>query len=103
MDQEMSLQSTNGTPVERTYTQSEVSAIVGQYQAQLDQLKRSANEEIAKRDLSNFYQTLSILFEVVRNRDAYSSEFINKCVGAIENGVSSIFEEDNKERTKDGE
>ena len=83
-------------PQERVYTQAEVEAIANQYKIQFEQLQRSANEEIAKRDLANFYQTLSILFEVVRNREAYSKEFIEKAVAAIEKSVSTVFEEEVK-------
>ena len=87
---------------ERMYTASEVSAIVDQYKIKLDQLKRSATEEIEKRELSNFYQTLSVLFEIVRNRDAYSAEFIKKAVAAIEKGVNSIFDDgENVDKNKD--
>ena len=81
---------------ERTYTQAEMEALANQYRIQYEQLQRNANEEIAKRDLSNFYQTLSILFEVVRNREAYSKEFIEKAVAAIEKSVSTVFEEETK-------
>lgn len=83
--------------LERVYSQSEVDAIVSQYKLQLGQLKRNAQEEINRRDLTNFYQTLSVLFEIVRNRDAYSSDFVKKAVDAIENGVNTIFDEGKKE------
>ena len=83
--------------LERMYSQSEVDAIVSQYKLQLGQLKRNAQEEINRRDLTNFYQTLSVLFEIVRNRDAYSSDFVKKTVDAIENGVNTIFDEGKKE------
>ena len=78
---------------EKMYPESEVRAILDQYRIKYENMLKSAQEEIDKRDLGNFYQTLSVLFEVIRNRDAYSSEFIQKAVSAVEKSVNSIFEE----------
>lgn len=84
----------NHAPEERTYTQDELDAIVNQYKIQLNQMRRQAQEEISKRDLGNFYQTLSILFEIVRNRDAYTPEFSKMVVETVEKSVRNLFEDD---------
>ena len=86
---------------ERTYTASEVNAIVSQYKIQFEQLKKSAAAEIEKRDLGNFYQMLSVIFEIVRNKDAYPGDFVNKCIGVVTSSVSSML--DVKKDEKDGE
>lgn len=86
----------NEQPEERTFTQSEVNAIINQYKIKFDSIVKQASEELEKRDLSNFYQILSVLFEVVKNRDAYTDDFVKKCVDHIELGVSKLFEQPEK-------
>ena len=83
---------------ERTYTQEELDAIVSQYKIKLSQLQRQAQEEINKRDLTNFYQTLSILFEIVRNKDSYSPEFSKFAVDYIEKGIKGLFETEDSDK-----
>jgi hypothetical protein len=78
---------------ERTFTQSQVEAIISQYKIKLDSLQN----ELQRRDLGNFYQTLSVLFEVIRNRDAYTSDFIKKCVETVEDSVAQIFNTEDKD------
>ena len=73
---------------ERTFTQSEVEGIVRQYNIKINSLQK----ELQSRDLNNFYQTLSILFEIVRCKDAYSAEFVEKCTKAIEGSINSLFD-----------
>jgi len=78
------------TREERTYTQSQVEAILSQYNIKIDSLQK----ELQRRDLSNFYQTLSVLFEIVRNREAYDKEFVKKCVDTIQGSVEQVFATD---------
>lgn len=75
---------------ERTFTQSQVEAILSQYNIKIDSLQK----ELQRRDLSNFYQTLSVLFEIVRNREAYTADFVKKCVDTIEGSVEQVFTTD---------
>lgn len=75
---------------ERTFTQSQVEAILSQYNIKIDSLQK----ELQRRDLSNFYQTLSVLFEIVRNREAYTADFVKKCVDTIESSVEQVFTTD---------
>ena len=75
---------------ERTFTQSQVEAILSQYNIKIDSLQK----ELQRRDLSNFYQTLSVLFEIVRNREAYTADFVKKCVDTIEGSVEQVFATD---------
>lgn len=75
---------------ERTFTQSQVEAILSQYNIKIDSLQK----ELQRRDLSNFYQTLSVLFEIVRNREAYTTDFVKKCVDTIEGSVEQVFTTD---------
>ena len=84
-------------PQERVYTQTEVSGIINQYKIAIEQLKNAAQEEINKRDLSNFYQTLGVLFEVVKERQAYSAPFVEKVISIIEGNISSSISEHKKE------
>lgn len=102
MEEIKNSQATENVANERVYTQDEVANIISRYNGALEQLKATAQNEINKRDLSNFYQTLSVLFEVVKERDAYSKEFVSKVISLIENSISeSITERKNSEDNKD--
>lgn len=94
MEEEKKIEQPANTEQERVYTQTEVNGIINQYNIAIEQLKKAAQDEINKRDLSNFYQTLSILFEVVKNKDAYSRDFSDKVVSLIENNILAIISED---------
>lgn len=79
-----------GAQEERTYTQSQVDAILGQARIQLDSMKK----ELQRRDLTNFYQTLSVLFEIIRNREAYAEDFVKKCVDTVQGSLENLFATD---------
>ena len=93
------MQGNPGKPEERTFTQSEVEAVLNQYRIKFEELQK----ELQRRDLSNFYQTLSVLFEIVRCKDAYSEDFVKRCVSTIEGSIENVFKTDvyTDEKVKD--
>lgn len=76
---------------ERTYTQQEVEQIINQLQIKFNTLKKNAEEEIQKRDLSNFYQSLSFLMEITKNANIYSADFMKRVVEHIEKAITYML------------
>ena len=75
---------------EKKYTESEFNAACGQ-------LYQKLMKEIQMRDMTNMFKRLDYLFEVLKNRDCFSEDFVQECIEEIETALTPVEQEDSEE------
>lgn len=82
----------------QTFTKEEVENIIKQFNKQARSQCENLYKEVQNLRDQIEYKRLDYLFEIVKNSDKFSSEFVNKCINEIEGVFKEIPEEKEGEK-----